>query len=59
MENLISVVVPVYNAQLYLPECLDSIINQSYKHLEIILVKMAQRMIALIYVINMHKKIKE
>ena len=38
MENLISVVVPVYNAQLYLPECLDSIINQSYKHLEIILV---------------------
>lgn len=33
---IISVIVPVYNTEQYLPECLDSIINQSYKNLEII-----------------------
>lgn len=34
----ISVIVPVYNVEKYLPRCLDSIIQQSYKNLEIILV---------------------
>lgn len=34
----ISVIVPIYNTEKYLEECLDSIINQSYKNLEIILV---------------------
>lgn len=34
----ISVVVPVYNVEKYLSECLESIIAQSYKNLEIILV---------------------
>lgn len=34
----LSVVVPVYNAYKYLGECLDSIINQTYKNLEIIIV---------------------
>ena len=34
----ISVIVPVYNAQQYLPRCLESIIGQTYKNLEIILV---------------------
>lgn len=37
-EELISVVVPVYNIEAFLPECLDSIINQTYRRLEIILV---------------------
>jgi glycosyltransferase involved in cell wall biosynthesis len=35
---LISVIVPVYNVEPYLRKCLDSIINQTYKNLEIILV---------------------
>lgn len=35
---LVSVIVPIYNVEDYLKECLDSIINQNYKHLEIILV---------------------
>ena len=34
----ISVVVPVYNVEKYLRKCIDSIINQTYKNLEIILV---------------------
>lgn len=36
--DLISVIVPVYNAEKYLARCVDSILNQSYKSLEIILV---------------------
>ena len=38
MENLISVIVPVYNVEKYLNRCVDSIINQTYSNLEIILV---------------------
>ena len=38
MDNLISVIIPVYNAESYLARCLDSVINNSYKCLEIILV---------------------
>ena len=38
MDNLISVIVPVYNVEAYLPRCVDSILAQTYKNLEIILV---------------------
>lgn len=39
MNNpLISVIVPIYNVELYLRDCVDSIINQTYSNLEIILV---------------------
>lgn len=38
MRGKISVVVPVYNVEKYLDRCIDSIINQTYKNLEIILV---------------------
>ena len=34
----VSVIVPVFNAEAYLRECLDSIINQTYTNLDIILV---------------------
>ena len=37
-KELISIVVPVYNVEKYLPYCINSIINQKYKNLEIILV---------------------
>lgn len=36
--DLISVVIPIYNTELYLRECLDSVLAQSYQNLEIILV---------------------
>ena len=35
---VISIVVPIYNTEKYLKKCLDSIINQTYKELEIILI---------------------
>lgn len=37
-EQLISVVVPIYNVEKYIKECIESIINQTYKNLQIILV---------------------
>ena len=39
MKNkTISVIIPVYKVEEYLPKCLDSVINQTYKNIEIILV---------------------
>lgn len=38
MKDLISVIIPVYNVEKYIDNCLESIINQTYKNLEIILV---------------------
>lgn len=35
---MISVIVPIYNVEDYLPRCLDSIINQSFGDLDIILI---------------------
>ncbi len=38
MNCLISVIVPVYNAGKYFNNCIESIVNQTYKNLEIIIV---------------------
>lgn len=35
---LISVIIPVYNVEKYLERCINSIINQTYRMLEVILV---------------------
>lgn len=34
----ISVIVPIYNVEKYLKKCLDSIVNQTFKEFELILV---------------------
>lgn len=38
MEELVSVIVPVYNVEKYVGECIESLLGQSYKNIEIILV---------------------
>lgn len=38
MDPLITVIVPIYNVESLLPRCIDSILAQTYKNLEIILV---------------------
>lgn len=37
-DKLVSVIVPVFNAEKYVNRCIDSILNQTYEHLEVILV---------------------
>lgn len=37
-QPLISVIVPVYNTERYLPECLDSLLAQTYQNFELLLV---------------------
>ena len=37
-EELVSIIIPVYKVEKYLKECLESVVNQIYKNLEIILV---------------------
>lgn len=38
MNRLITIIVPVYNVEQYLDRCVESIVNQTYKNIEIILV---------------------
>ncbi len=38
MEALISIIIPVYNVEKYLEECIESCINQTYRNIEIILI---------------------
>ena len=39
--SMISVIIPVYNVEAYLEECLDSVKNQTYTDIEVILVNEA------------------
>lgn len=38
MMSLVSVIIPIYKVEKYLNECIESVVNQTYKNLEIILV---------------------
>lgn len=37
-DSLVSIIVPVYNVEDYVTECVDSILGQSHRHIEVILV---------------------
>lgn len=38
MEELISVIINVYNGEKFIKKCLDSVVNQTYKNLEILII---------------------
>lgn len=38
MKPLISIIVPVYKVEKYLDKCIESLVNQTYTNIEIILV---------------------
>ena len=38
MNDLITVIVPVFNAEKWINKCIDSLLNQTYKNIEILLV---------------------
>ncbi|MFQ7798265.1 MAG: glycosyltransferase family 2 protein [Coprobacillus cateniformis] len=51
MENIISVIVPIYNVEAYLPRCIESLINQTLQEIEIILVNDGSWIIAIYHYI--------
>lgn len=38
MNNLFSVIIPIYNVENYVEECINSVINQDYENIEILLI---------------------
>lgn len=37
-KPLVSILIPVYNTEEYLPKCLDSIVNQTYSNLQVVII---------------------
>lgn len=52
-NELISVIVPIYNVEKYLENCVNSILNQTYDNLEIILVDVVLQTDVQNFVINL------
>ncbi len=43
MQNKFSIIVPVYNAENYIKDCIESILNQDYENIELILINDGSR----------------
>lgn len=37
-DSLVSIIVPIYNVETFLKECIDSILKQSYTNIEVLLI---------------------
>ena len=37
-DHLVSIIIPIYGVEIYLKKCIESVLNQSYSNLQIILV---------------------
>ena len=62
MENLkgkplVSVIVPIYNAEQYLTACVDALLAQTYTHIEILLVDDGSKTAVVYCVMNMLNEI--
>lgn len=55
MQELVTVIVPIYNSERYLEACIRSIMNQTYKNLEIILIDDGSRDSSLCICYDMQK----
>ena len=38
INNKISIIVPIYNSEKFIADCIESLINQTYQNIEIILI---------------------
>ena len=54
--RLISIIIPIYNNEEFIPRCLDSVINQTYKQIEIVIINDGSTDESL-NIINKYKKI--
>ena len=57
--KLITVIIPIYNAEKYLEEAIKSVINQTLKNIELILINLARHLINLIFYTNNITKINK
>lgn len=57
MENqTFSIIVPVYNVEQYLENCINSVLNQSFRNFQLILVMMEVKILLERYVIGSLKR---
>ena len=57
MQGKISIIVPVYKVEEELERCVQSLVNQTYKNIEIILVDDGSPDRCHFFAMNMHKRI--